>query len=314
MTPALSVEGARRVIGDRTIVDDVSLQIGDGELVVLIGPSGCGKSTLLRLIAGLEPDGTARVGVHDRPVGELPPEKRGIGLVFQDHALFPHLQVDRNIAFGLRHLDRKQRARRVDELLELVRLPGVQAKYPHELSGGEQQRIALARALAPGPGVVLLDEPFANLDELLRDELRTDVIAALRTNKTAALLVTHDRDEALALGDRVAVMRDGLVVQIDRPDVVYERPADRFVATFVGEAALFECDDGCALVARPHQLSLDPGGDCEVLDRRYLGAVWRHRVRKPDGTTVWVDTTPAATLPVGQSCTITVDAALHRVT
>ncbi len=313
MTTALAVEGAQRVIGDRTIVDDVALAIADGELVALIGPSGCGKSTLLRLIAGLEPAGTAAVSVHDRAVGTLPPEKRGIGLVFQDHALFPHLSVDRNIAFGLRHLDRAARAQRVEELLDMVRLPGVGAKYPHQLSGGEQQRIALARALAPDPGIVLLDEPFANLDELLRDELRTDVIAALRANETAALLVTHDRDEALALGDRVAVMRDGRIIQIDRPDIVYEQPADRFVATFVGEAALFACDDGCALVARPHQLTLTAGGDAEVVERRYLGAVWRHRVRQPDGSTVQVDTTPAATLPEGAACTVTVDGALHRV-
>lgn len=314
MTPALSVTGAQRVIGDRTIVDDVGFDVADGELVALIGPSGCGKSTLLRLVAGLEPDGSAEVAVHGSSVGQLPPEKRGIGLVFQDHALFPHLSVERNIAFGLRHLDRRQRAERVGALLEMVRLPGVQEKFPHQLSGGEQQRIALARALAPGPGVVLLDEPFANLDESLRDELRTDVIAALRADETAALLVTHDRDEALALGDRVAVMREGRIVQIDRPDRVYEQPADRFVATFVGEAALFESDDGGTLVARPHQLTLASGGDAEVLERRYLGAVWRHRVRQADGVEMWVDTAPASALPVGAACTVEIAESLHRVT
>ena len=240
---ALSVRDVTRQIVGRDVVDHVSFDVADGELVVIVGPSGCGKSTLLRAIAGLDPVAGGRVVLDGSDVTALPPEKRRIGLVFQDHALFPHRRVDQNIAFGLTHLDRAARTRRVDELLELVRLPGVGKRYPHELSGGEQQRIALARALAPDPAVVLLDEPFASLDPSLRDDVRTDVIEALRLRNAAAVLVTHDREEALALGDRVAVMSAGRMLQIDRPDEVYERPTDRFVATFLGEASFLPDPD-----------------------------------------------------------------------
>ncbi len=203
-----------------------------------------------------------------------------------------------------------------------MRLPGVGKRYPHELSGGEQQRIALARALAPDPAVVLLDEPFASLDPSLRDEVRTDVIEALRLRNAAAVLVTHDREEALALGDRVAVMSAGRMLQIDRPDEVYERPSDRFVATFLGEASfLVDPDDpGHAMMARPHDLSLvvDGTGDDRVVARRYLGAAWRYSVRRVDGTHVDVDLAgaPGSTpLSVGDACTVVVDAGhpLHRL-
>ena len=179
----------------------------------------------------------------------LAPERRRIGLVFQDHALFPHRSVEQNIAFGLKHLDRRSRGRRVAEVLDLVRLPGRQA-LPARVVGGEQQRIALARALAPDPAIVLLDEPFASLDSTLRDDVRRDVVAALRARDAAAVLVTHDREEALALGDRVAVMSAGRVLQIGRPDDVYERPVDRFVADFLGEASFLPHGEGY-LIARP---------------------------------------------------------------
>ena len=319
---ALSVRDVTRRIVGRNVVDQVSFEVADGELVVIVGPSGCGKSTLLRAIAGLDPIADGRVALDGSDVTALPPEKRRIGLVFQDHALFPHRRVEQNIAFGLTHLDRAARARRVDELLELVRLPGVGKRYPHELSGGEQQRIALARALAPDPAVVLLDEPFASLDPSLRDDVRTDVIEALRLRNAAAVLVTHDREEALALGDRVAVMSAGRMLQIDRPDEVYERPNDRFVATFLGEASfLVDPDDpGHTMMARPHDLSLvvDVGGDDQVIARRYLGAAWRYTVRRADGTKVDVDLSggPGSTpLSVGDACTVVVDAGhpLHRL-
>ncbi len=317
---ALSVSGVTRRIAGRDVVDQVSFDVTDGELVIIVGPSGCGKSSLLRAIAGLDPVAAGRVLLDGRDVTALPPEKRRIGLVFQDHALFPHLRVEQNIAFGLSHLDRAVRARRVHELLELVRLPGVAKRYPHELSGGEQQRIALARALAPDPAVVLLDEPFASLDPSLRDDVRTDVIEALRLRNAAAVLVTHDREEALALGDRVAVMSNGQMLQIDRPEEIYERPSDRFVATFLGEASFLPDPDqpGLAMMARPHDLDLAPRGDDVVTARRYMGAAWRYTVRRSDGSLIDVDlpggpgTKPLA---IGDACTVTIDAGhpLHRL-
>ena len=318
--PALSVSDVTRRIAGRDVVDHVSFDVADGELVVVVGPSGCGKSTLLRAIAGLDPVVAGRVVLDGVDVSTLPPEKRRIGLVFQDHALFPHRRVEQNIAFGLSHLDRRASRRRVEELLELVRLPGVGKRYPHELSGGEQQRIALARALAPDPAVVLLDEPFASLDPSLRDDVRTDVIEALRLRNAAAILVTHDREEALALGDRVAVMSAGRMLQIDRPDEVYERPHDRFVATFLGEASFLPDPDDPSrmLMTRPHDLSLVVDGGDRVIARRYLGANWRYTVLRHDGSDVEVDvpggpgTTP---LSIGDSCTVVVDAGhpLHRL-
>ena len=314
---ALAVDDVSRRLGDRNVVDHVSFDVADGELMVLVGPSGCGKSTLLRIIAGLDDAATGRIELDGTDVTALPPERRRIGLVFQDHALFPHRSVEQNIAFGLKHLDRRSRARRVDEVLDLVRLPGVGKRYPHELSGGEQQRIALARALAPDPAVVLLDEPFASLDSTLRDEVRTDVVAALRARNAAAVLVTHERAEALALGDRIAVMSAGRVLQIDLPDEVYERPVDRFVAEFLGEAS-FLPDGDQFVMARPHDLAVVAGGADTVLTRRYLGAAWRYEVRRADGVEVEVDApgSPGAPpLELGAACTVSVSAPhpLHRL-
>lgn len=321
--PALSVRGIRRVIAGRPVVDGVDLDVADGELVALVGPSGCGKSTLLRGIAGLEPvDG--QVVVAGRDVSALPPERRHVGLVFQDHALFPHLRVEQNLVFGVRELSRSERSTLVGELLELVRLPGIGRRFPHELSGGEQQRIALARALAPRPPVVLLDEPFANLDASLRDELRADVVAALRARGTSAVLVTHDRDEALQLGDRVAVMRDGRILQVGVPESVYEAPVDRFVAAFLGDAAFLPVGDAdsdneldsVVAMARPHDLTIVAGGDDRVVAHRYLGSVRRYEIVRSDGTTVQAEV-PASTplLAVGSPCTVEVIAGhrLHRL-
>ena len=318
---ALSVAGVTRHIAGRDVVNQVSFDVAVGEIVVIVGPSGCGKSSLLRAIAGLDPIIAGRIVLDGRDVTAMLPEKRRIGLVFQDHALFPHRRVEANITFGLPHLDRAARSRRVGELLELVQLPGVAKRYPHELSGGEQQRIALARALAPNPAVVLLDEPFAGLDPSLRDDVRTEVIDALRRRKAAAVLITHDREEALALGDRVAVMSNGQLHQIDRPDELFERPSDRFVATFLGEASFLPDPDSpdVVMMARPHDLSLGADGGHDVITaRRYLGATWRYTVQRSDGSDVDVDlaggpgTTPRE---IGDPCTVVVDAGhpLHRL-
>ncbi|MDI9333354.1 MAG: ABC transporter ATP-binding protein [Cytophagales bacterium] len=218
----------------------VDLGLAAGEIGVLIGPSGCGKTTLLRAIAGLERVSSGSITIASRVVSDLrahvPPEERRIGMVFQDYALFPHLDVAKNIGFGLRHLDAAQRKARVVEVLELVGLVGQQHRYPHELSGGQQQRVALARALAPQPTLLLLDEPFSNLDVELRERLSHEVRSILKAEGTTALFVTHDQLEAFAMGDVIGVMHQGQLHQWADAYTLYHRPATRFVADFIGHS------------------------------------------------------------------------------
>lgn len=237
MTHAVEVRDVHCRFGEHDILTGVNLAVASGELVTLVGPSGCGKSTLLRVVAGLEQPTVGSVFLDGVEVTATPAEKRRVGLVFQSNALFGHMRVDRNIAFGLRDLSKNDRRERVDEMLDLVKLGDLAHRYPHQLSGGEQQRIALARALAPRPKVVLLDEPFGALDEVLREELGWEVKEILSKRKTSAILVTHDRYEALTLGDRVAVMNDGNIAQCDAPRVVYENPATEFVGNFLASSA-----------------------------------------------------------------------------
>ena len=312
--PALELVGATKSYGSHPAVRGVDLAVTAGEVVTVIGPSGCGKSTLLRLAAGLErPDGgEVRVGgkVVAGPTW-VPPERRHVGMVFQDHALFPHLDVARNIAFGLDDLPRAQRAGRVAEVLELVGLSHLGHRHPHELSGGEQQRVALARALAPRPTVVLLDEPFSSLDANLRTQVRTQTLEALHETGSAALVVTHDQTEALSMGDRLAVLKDGVVRQIGTPSEVYESPSGRFVASFMGEAdflpahvrdALLTCEIGVVstvpgwgrtdldveVMLRPHEVALRVERDSTHRVERveYYGAFVLHHVRLASGSTV----------------------------
>jgi iron(III) transport system ATP-binding protein len=318
--PALRFRAVAKTYGDNPAVCSVDLDVAPGEVLTVIGPSGCGKSTLLRLAAGLErPDG-GTVELEGREVAGsrwVPPEKRRVGLVFQDHALFPHLDVATNIAFGLDRLPRPERVPRVAEVLELVGLGELGRRYPHELSGGEQQRVALARALAPRPAVVLLDEPFSSLDENLRAQVRSETLAALRATGSAALLVTHDQTEALSLGDRLAVLCDGVLQQVGTPTEVYETPSNRFVATFMGDAdflpahvrdALLTSEIGVVstvpgwgrpsldveVMLRPHEVALRPEpratagrGAAAVVERvEYHGAFVLHHVRLPSGRTV----------------------------
>jgi len=216
----------------------VDLGLAAGEIGVLIGPSGCGKTTLLRAIAGLERVSCGSITIANRVVSSLeahvPPEDRRIGMVFQDYALFPHLDVAKNVGFGLRHLDTAQRKARVLEVLQLVGLAGQQHRFPHELSGGQQQRVALARALAPKPTLLLLDEPFSNLDVELRERLSHEVRAILKAEGTTALFVTHDQLEAFAIGDAIGVMDQGVLHQWADAYTLYHRPATRFVADFIG--------------------------------------------------------------------------------
>jgi iron(III) transport system ATP-binding protein len=290
----IRLEGVTKRFGATTAVDDASLCVDRGEVVALLGPSGCGKTTLLRLIAGFErPDGGS-VTVAGRTVASAAtwtaPEARRVGMVFQDYALFPHLSVAANVGFGL---PRRQRASRVPELLSIVGLTGLERRYPHELSGGQQQRVALARALAPAPELVLLDEPWSNVDPFLRETLRAEVAEIIRPLGVTVLLVTHDREEAFSLADRIALMRDGTIVQEGAAEELYFAPASRWAAEFVGaanvltgrvvgervETALgaFPANgatyDHARVLVRPELLELEPAanGPAEVVAREFRG-------------------------------------------
>jgi iron(III) transport system ATP-binding protein len=224
---------------ERVILDDVSLTLERGEIACLLGPSGCGKTTLLRLIAGLEQAMSGRIASGGRRLAEaghsIAPEERGIGYVFQDYALFPHLSVADNIAFGLAHIPAPERRAVVMRLLDAMMLAAYAEEYPHRLSGGQQQRVALARALAREPTVVLMDEPFSGLDPALRGRIREELLGLLRAAKATVLLVTHDAEEALWMADRLFLMKNGKIVQAGTPQDVYFHPRDLWVAQFIGE-------------------------------------------------------------------------------
>ena len=243
--PALELRRVSHRFGDLTAVDDFSLSVAPGELVCLVGPSGCGKTTALRIAAGLEPLQAGRVSINGQVVAEaeakaragvsVAPEQRGVGLVFQDYALFPHLSVEDNVVFGLRDLAGAARAERAADVLRQVDMAAYARAYPHTLSGGQQQRVALARALAPRPRLMLLDEPFSGMDARLRDEIRDTTLHVLKESGAATLIVTHDPEEAMFMADRIAVMRAGRLVQVDVPVDIYCRPVDAFVAGFFGQ-------------------------------------------------------------------------------
>jgi len=302
--------------GAAPAVDRVSLAAAHGQILGLVGPSGCGKTTILRLIAGFEIPDEGRVLIGGRVVASaggrefMPPETRGIGIVFQDYALFPHLTVTGNIAFGLAGRPPEARRARTQDVLDLVGLERFGDRYPHELSGGQQQRVALARALAPTPALILLDEPFSNVDAELRVELREQLSEVLRVTGTTAIFVTHDHEEAFALADRVGVLHAGRLEQLDTPEVVYHRPATPFVAAFVGEAdflagtvtesgidtemGTFPNPDGLApgtrvrLMIRPDDVGFTPApeGDAVIVRRDFRGPVNVYRLGLPSGQTV----------------------------
>ncbi|MGY9083200.1 MAG: ABC transporter ATP-binding protein [Acidimicrobiales bacterium] len=290
--PSVTVSGVHHAYETAPVLHDVSVDIAPGQSLALLGPSGCGKTTLLRLIAGLEHPLHGSVMIGDTCVAGngqwVPPERRRVGMVFQDWALFPHLDVETNVAYGLRRSDRK--SNRVSEALELVGLNDLGGRMPETLSGGQQQRVALARALAPQPAVLLLDEPFSNLDTALRIEVRTDVHRLLHELGITAVFVTHDQEEAFVLGDQVAVMRDGRIVQVDTPQGLYTEPADRAVAEFVGAGSLIrstaangKAESPCGpinvrieqgpidILFRPEQLTLLNHGDLTVDLVEYYG-------------------------------------------
>ncbi len=242
MTRQLDITDVAIAYGSAPVVRGLSLSLDKGAIGCLLGPSGCGKTSLLRAIAGFEPvtEGEIRLAgtIVSRPGETLAPEARNVGMVFQDFALFPHLSAFDNIAFGLRRWSAAERRERVGELLDLIGLAGAADAFPHELSGGQQQRVALARAMAPRPRILLLDEPFSNIDTELREQLAGEVRAVLKRDAVTAILVTHDQFEAFAIADIVGVMAEGRLRQWDDPYGLYHRPADRFVADFIGEGAM----------------------------------------------------------------------------
>ena len=242
--PALQFQGVSHAYDDVPVLREVELALAESEILALVGPSGCGKSTLLRLAAGLEPLAAGRILIGGTVVSgagaQVPPEDRGIGFVFQDIALFPHLTVAENVAFGLLRRPTAERRRIALAALEQLGLGAFGDTYPHTLSGGQQQRVALARALAPDPGLVLLDEPFSGLDARLRDRLRDETLELLKSRGVAAVIVTHDPEEAMRMGDRLAVMSEGSIVQIGSPSELYRAPNSAFVAGFIGEVDRLE--------------------------------------------------------------------------
>ncbi len=307
-THAIRCRALCKAFGDVEAASGVTLDVAAGRFLALLGPSGCGKTTVLRMIAGFETPDRGEVEIGGRRVGGpdvfVPPEQRRIGMVFQEYALFPHLTVEQNTAFGLN--GRAHRSERIHDVLVLVGLEGVKDRMPHELSGGQQQRVALARALAPRPEVILLDEPFSNLDAGLRDRVRQDVRRILRKAGVTAVFVTHDQEEALSLADEIAVMIDGHIMQADRPERLYRRPATHRVATFLGDANFLpgqasndrvECEVGTLplmedaegeveIMFRPEDLllTLDENGPGEIIERTYFGHDQMLSIRMNTGT------------------------------
>ena len=234
------LERITKQYGQHRVVDEVSLDVADGEFLVLLGPSGCGKTTTLRMIAGLATPTSGSIRIGGADVTATPVRLRNIGMIFQDYALFPHMTVGENIAFGLteRRQPRKQVEARVRELLELIRLPGYEARYPEQLSGGQQQRVALARALAYSPALLLMDEPLGALDLKLREAMQIELHRLQRELRVTTILVTHDQEEAMSLADRIAIMAEGQVQQVGAPEELYRSPANAFVAQFIGKVNL----------------------------------------------------------------------------
>lgn len=330
----IDVNGISKSYAPVVAVKSCDLQVASGEILALLGPSGSGKTTLLRLIAGFEQPDAGRVLIGDRLVVDVarsvwvPAERRGVGMVFQDYALFPHLTVAENIRFGLQNTRGKERQRRVNELLELTELVPYATRYPHELSGGQQQRVALARALAPRPRVVLLDEPFNGLDPELRPQVRREVAQILRRLGTAAILVTHDQEEALGIADQVAVIRNGELQQVGTPEDVYYHPATPFVAGFVGQAdfvpgvvsgqqvhtevGVFPCPPNIPpgpvrVMIRHEAVSNRPGGTvATVEEREFLGGEILYRLRLPSGATIHLEQRTPVTWPVGHQLPVEV--------
>ncbi|MFD1881771.1 ABC transporter ATP-binding protein [Paracoccus pacificus] len=334
----LNLEHLEKSFGANHVVKDFSLAVEKGEFISLLGPSGCGKTTVLRMVAGFEQPDSGRIVIDDRDVTALRPNQRRIGMVFQAYALFPNLTVADNVAFGLRiaGMNRADRGRRVAEMLELIGLPSMGGRYPYQLSGGQQQRVALARAIAPRPQVLLLDEPLSALDAKIRVSLRTEIRNIQRELGITTIFVTHDQEEALSISDRVVVMNQGVADQIGTPHEIYNRPATRFAANFVGtlnviDAEVVEPSQGrvrfagaegvlgralpagrVTLAARPEQIHLGQGAgidfDARVTAVDFLGSVIRLR-SEAAGVPFVLDTFNSSQRPppaVGETVRLTV--------
>ncbi|GAB1407032.1 hypothetical protein MASR1M8_09510 [Thermomonas brevis] len=313
-SPHLDLQGidVRYPGAARCAVAGVDLQLGRGEIGVLLGASGSGKTTVLRALAGFEALEAGHIDLDGRRIAEagrgLPPEQRRLGMMFQDFALFPHLDVAANIAFGLRGRDRQARAGIVGQWLARIGLAGHERRYPHELSGGQQQRVALARALAPEPALLLLDEPFSALDVDTRQRLIGELRGLFAATGTTVLMVTHDQHEAFGLGDRIGVMADGRLLQWDLAEALYRRPATPEVANFIGRGTLLPpavlglAGEGWVLL-RPEQLRVDDDGALhgQVLDVRFLGPGEVAQVWLADGHVVEIDVLPGIEVAVGQA-------------
>ncbi len=308
-------------------ISDISFSAREGEILCLLGPSGCGKTTVLRVIAGFEPVSVGEVWLSGRLVSAIgftvPAEQRRVGMVFQEYALFPHLRVADNVAFGLRRLTRDQRRAQVQAMLEMTGLIGLEGRYPHELSGGQQQRVALARALAQKPVILLLDEPFSNLDPDMTGKMRQDLHDLLRRTKTTTILVTHDHDEAFAMADRIAVLNQGRLEQVDTPEAIYHTPATPFVADFVGQADFIPgvvqngvvrteigdfpnqvgYDNGVKVVVmiRPDDVHIVPAKDspARILSRQFRGSENLYVIGLPSGQTIHGSEASTHVYPVG---------------
>ena len=330
-------------------VCSVSLSLQQGNLLALLGPSGCGKTTLLRLIAGFEQpqDGTIEIA-QQRVAGKgswVPPEQRGVGMVFQDYALFPHLTVHQNVAFGLNRsaLEKRQKPakieQRVKEVINLVHLMGMEDRYPHQLSGGQQQRVALARALAPNPFLILLDEPLSNLDVQIRLRLRQELRAIIKAAGASAIFVTHDQEEALSIADQIAVMCNGVLEQVGSPEQLYQEPASRFVAEFVTRANILPAQrqgefwqteigafpitqtanpsdlDSVELMVRQDELMLKPDETSAIVisDRQFLGREYRYSLQTSSGQELIVRTLAETVLSLGTRVYVRIVAKQLRV-
>ena len=324
----------------RPAVEHITFTVHQGEILCLLGPSGCGKTTILRAIAGFERVTAGSIVLSGQLVSSqdvmVPTEERQIGMVFQEYALFPHLRVEKNIAFGLSHLSRTQQRAIVDDLLSLTGLRGLEQRYPHELSGGQQQRVALARALALRPVLLLLDEPFSNLDPDMASRMRQDLHALLRQTKTTAILVTHDHDEAFSMADRVAVLNRGRLEQFDTPEAIYHVPTTPFVADFVGQADFISgvvandlvtteigefpntqhlaTGTSVVVMIRPDDIHIVPtkGADAHILARQFKGSENVYTIQLPSGQIVHSSESSLSIYQVGTAIALRV-VATHTV-